>query len=148
MAYFTQSPVLWPEFHRRDYIIWCSRCLLRLPIWPNPWVFMHYTCKFMWLDNYIILLQLTLQCIQHWELYSDFHAYKAHGQHTLHISLLCKKSETFMTQMLKPSTDFIWFSFSTQNFNFVCLFVCVCQCKINTRLEHSHDTRQQVQHLL
>jgi len=59
MAYFAQSPVLWPEFDGRDYIIRCSRCLLRLPIWPNPWVFMHYTCKCTWLDNYIITINCT-----------------------------------------------------------------------------------------
>lgn len=48
MMYLTQSPVLWPEFDRRGYLIRSSRSLLWLPIWTNPWIFMHHTCKFMW----------------------------------------------------------------------------------------------------
>jgi hypothetical protein len=47
--------------------------------------------------------------------------------HMRHIgSTWCKMSGTFTRQMFKPSTDFIWFYFSTQNFNLAYLLVCVC----------------------
>lgn len=59
--------------------------------------------------------------------YSNNENFNLTLMHMRHIgSTWHKMSGTFTRQMFKPSTDFIWFYFSTQNFNFACLPVCVC----------------------